>query len=321
MKVFVTGGTGLVGKKAIERFCKQGVAVHALARSDSSAKHITSLGAVHVIGSLENLDTWKSVLKDCDTVVHCAAPVEFWGEWKKFEDGIVVATTNLFKAAMDAGVRRFVHISSESVLQDIEPLMGIDEAFPYPATPNSFYGLAKKQAELALLSFQSATELVILRPSFVWGKNAAALAQVAEMAKAGKFMWASKGICAFEWVHVDNLAEAIFCAAKAKNAKGVYFVTDDEPIDVYGFFSHYFTAIGIKVPTQSLPNVLIKTLAAIVESIWKVLGIKSKPPLTRFDWAFIGMPRRYNIAKIKKDLGYSPVISREAGFKELSSGG
>jgi len=59
--------------------------------------------------------------------------------------------------------------------------------------------------------------------------------------------------------------------------------------------------------------------AALIELIWKLLRIKGNPPLTKFDLAFVNMPRSYRVDKAVTQLKYKPIKNRDAGFKELSS--
>jgi nucleoside-diphosphate-sugar epimerase len=317
MKVFVTGGTGFVGTHVIKRLIEEKYTVLALTRTDSAALKIAALGAEPVIGDLANMDSWKPSIKGCEVVVHCAAPVEFWGSWHKFETEITLASKSLLNAALHEGVKRFVYISSESVLQDKAPLLDVDEYSPYPSTPNSFYGDAKKLAETELLEAKGNIDIIILRPPFVWGPDSAALKEIATRAKAGLFMWIGNGKSAFEAVHIKNLTEAILLAARHGRGKTVYFVTDDEVATVREFFTDYFTAIGLEVPKKNMPSLFVRTIAAATEMTWRFLKIKKPPPISIFEWAFVGMPRRYNITKIKTDLGYRPIVSRRMGFKDL----
>jgi nucleoside-diphosphate-sugar epimerase len=151
----------------------------------------------------------------------------------------------------------------------------------------------------------------------VWGENSKAIFELVERAKSGSFIWASEGKIPFESVHILNLINAIVLAIQHGTGKNVYFVTDDEESSVRDFFSRIFEAYGVPQPRRSLPTEVIRLAASLTESIWSMLAIKSKPPITRFEWAFVGMPRKYSVAKIKGDLGYKPKISRQAGFRQL----
>lgn len=319
MKVFVTGGSGFVGAEVIKRFKVAGATVSALARSETSAAELRTLGAEVVMGDLSSIKNWQSALIGCDVVIHCAAPVEFWGPWQKFESEIVTASKNLLDVCLEVGVPKFIHISSESALQDSADLMGIDETHPYPLKPNSFYGAAKKLAEIELLKSTADIDIIILRPTFVWGPGSVALKEIATRALTGSFIWVGNGSSAFEAVHIKNLTEAIFLAAQYGKGKEIYFVTDDEPTTVRQYFTDFFHAFGVPAPTKNLPNDLVKNLAVITDFFWRLLAITSNPPLSRFDWAFVGMSRKYNITKIKRDLGYRPIINRSQGFEELCS--
>ena len=319
MKVFVTGGSGFVGSHAIKRMVKDGFDVLALARSKTAAQKVLEAGATPIHGDLETIPNWQSALQGCDAVIHCAATIVFWGPWQDFERDIVASTRALHSAAAHAGVKRFIHVSSESVLQDEADLIDIDETYPYPESPNSYYGLAKKLTEQELLHQQTPMQLAILRPTFVWGPGANALQEIGDRANDGSFVWASRGDHSFEAVHVENLAHAIVLATKSQQDKSLYFVTDDESSTFRAFFEQYFTALRVPFPQKSIPNVLIKWIATCTEYIWRFLRIQRKPPLNRFEWAFIGMARRYDIAKIKREIGYKPVISRHQGFQSIAA--
>lgn len=92
------------------------------------------------IRDIECVEKFTNMLRQFDVVVHCAAPVEFWGPWEKYEKGIIASSLELAKACNEQKVKRFIYISSESVLQDKEDLLDIDEDHPYSQEPNSFYG-------------------------------------------------------------------------------------------------------------------------------------------------------------------------------------
>lgn len=316
MKVFLTGGSGFLGLEIIAALRKEKVEMVALARSEATAKMMSGLGVqATVSGSLDDMARWQSALKGCDVVIHCAAPVEFWGPWAKYQKEIVDATTQLLHAADREGVKRFIYISSESVLQDTEPLLDVKESHPYPDEPNSFYGKSKKLAEQAILSSKVKIERLILRPTFIWGAKCNALEGIAETAKSGGFMWLDGGKAEFEAVHVKNVAEATRLAITKGKDRGIYFVTDGERATVREFFTQYFQSISLKVPTRSIPGGLVRGAARVMEILWPR---SKKPPVTRFEVAFMAMPRRYDLSSITTDLGYRPIISRAEGFKTLT---
>ncbi|BAZ68091.1 putative NAD(P)-dependent cholesterol dehydrogenase [Fischerella sp. NIES-4106] len=317
MNIFVTGGSGFLGKRLIKRLISDNHDVTALARSDSAQKTIEQLGAKVIKGNLDNINEWEAQLLGQDIVIHCAAPVEFWGSWDKFYQEITLATKNLLIGASKMNVKKFIYISSESVLQDVSPLIDIDETYPYPAEPNSYYGKAKKLAEEEILNFSTDMKCIILRPTYIWGKGDKTPQKLAEKVKSGQFLWIDNGECVIETVHVDNLVEAISLACVKGENKEIYIVTDDDPITVRDYFTKLFKINDIKPPKTNLPSFVVNVLANFVEAIWKTLNIKTVPPLSRFEISFVAMPRKYNISKIKRKLGYKPIISREMGLQEM----
>jgi nucleoside-diphosphate-sugar epimerase len=317
MKLFITGATGFLGKHVLRVLKNEGHEIRALSRSEQSDKIIQQAGAVPVRGDLQSSMDLTTALNAIETVIHCAAPVEFWGPWSKFEDGIVNATQKLFEAAVAAGVRRFIFISSESVLQKDLPLQGIDESFPYPPEPNSYYGKAKKQAEEFLLNSAAPIDIIILRPPFIWGPQCPAIETIKQKVATNEFIWVEHGKSAFEAVHVENVVEAIRLALTQGKNKGVYFITDDEPSTVRTFFQPLFEQLKLKVPTRSMPGPVARLAARISEFIWRNLNLKSNPPLTLFDLAFVSMPRQYLIKKASVELNYQPVISRKLALSQL----
>ncbi len=317
MKIFVTGGSGFLGKRVIKSLIQDGHTVFALARSPASSKTVEDLGATAVVGDLASVTNLSIPLKTIEVVVHCAAPVEFWGAWETYQRGIVDATAALVKVCQDSGVKRFVHISSESVLQDKDSLLNVDENLPYPQEPNSYYGKSKKIVEEYLLKHPGKMEIVILRPTFIWGPGCPAFITISKKVKSGEFMWIDQGQASFEAVHVDNVAEAIRLSITRGSDRRVYLLTDGEDSTVRGFFENIFKALSLKSPRASVPLWLMKPVASTIEKIWKLLNLSTNPPITRFDLAFIAMPRKYKIDKITRDLNYKPIISREKGFAEL----
>ncbi len=318
MKIFITGGTGFLGQRVIERLQKEGFQLIGLARSENSVNVLKTLHVEPILGSLENIDAWKHKLENIDVLIHCAAPVEFWGSWQKFENGIVTATKKLYNTAKENTVKRFIFISSESVLQDTKNLIAIDETEAYPKEPNSYYGKAKMLAEQFILAQDDVMTSIILRPTFIWGKGMTALDTIIDKINSNDFMWINHGNSLLEMVHVDNVAESIYLACTKGENNAIYFVTDNNPQTVKEFLTKLIATKGIIPPKKSIPKGLANFIATIVETIWNLLSLKKDPPITKFDVAFVAMDRKYNISKIKEELGYKPIITESEGLKMMS---
>lgn len=312
MKIFVTGASGFLGRPLVRHLLRQGHTVGAIYRSESSRAALRDLGVQHqVAGSLGDIARWQQQLAGYDVVIHAAAPIELWGPWALFQSQIVDATQKLLQAAQQQQVRRFVYISSESVWQDTQPLLDIDETLPPAATPNSSYGQAKKLAEQAIQQHSGTIERIILRPAFIWGPDCPALQELIDKARTGQFVWVDQGRAAFSAVHLDNLLPAIAAACQQGRDGGVYAIADAESYSVRSFFTPLLQQAGVALPHLSLPGWLLRPLASTLEQIWRRLRLAGKPPLTRFELAFVSQPRRYRLAAARRELGYRPLAMHD----------
>lgn len=317
MKIFLTGATGFLGQRLLKRLLDEGHQVTCLVRNAEAADKIAArAGCRAVEGSLENINAWLKWLPGHDVVIHTAAPVEMWGPWERFEKLIVNATETLYRACSRSGVKRFIYISSESVVQNDTPLLDIDESFEY-IKPNSFYGKAKQLAEKKLLEGVSETECIVLRPTFMWGKGMPMLNEVISKIDDGSFVWVGHGETVIEWVHVENVVGAIVCALEHGQDKGIYYITDENPQTVKHIFNQLLSTRRITPSRKNQSSFVVKLAASLLEFSWKLFGAKNKPPVTKFEWSFVALPRRYNISKARTELHYHPVISEKMGLGEM----
>lgn len=320
MNIFITGASGFLGQRLVARLKQDSHTLTALSRSKSTDTLLNRLGVKSVSGSLDDIEKWAPALAGQDVVIHAASPIDLWGEWEALQRDIVLASLNLYRACDKQGVKRFIYISTEAVLQDERPLLDIDETLPYPEEPDSLYAKAKKLAELELLNQASPTELLILRPPYIWGKDDKnGIELLVSAVKANRFIWIDRGQASIEMAHVENVVEAIRLALTKGQHKGIYFVTDDHAMPVKEFLTALLKTRNVTIPNVSLPSAVARPVARFVEGLWRMLHLKSLPPISRAQLDFLALPRRYNLNKIKQELGYKPVYSLERGLKEMES--
>src|SRR5918912_3156930 len=95
---FVTGGSGFIGGRLIERLVADGWRVRALARSDRSAGAVEEVGAEAVRGDLDEVEAMRAGAEGCELAFHAAAYVQDWGSREDYERGNVVGTENALEA-------------------------------------------------------------------------------------------------------------------------------------------------------------------------------------------------------------------------------
>lgn len=323
MDVFVTGGSGFIGGRLIERLVGEGHAVRALARSDAAAERVAALGAEPVRGEIGDRASMLAGADGCEVAFHLAAHVVEWSPWEEFERVNVEGTRNALAACAGAGVRRFVHCGTEAALMAGEPLVHVDETAPLRPDSRAPYPVTKARAEQAVRGAnRDGFETVALRPRFVWGKgDTTLLPGMVETVKAGKWAWVGGGRNVTDTAHVDNVVEGLVLAAERGRPGEAYFVTDDEPVVFREFVTAMLATQGIEAPDRSLPAWTAAPMARVCESAWKLLPLKGDPPMTTFRSWLLTQECTIDISKAKRELGYTPLVSHEQGLAELRAAG
>lgn len=317
MRVFVTGGSGFVGGHAIEAMVAAGHTVCAMARSEASAARVRAYGAEPVAAALDTVDA--SHLAGVDAVVHAAAFAEEWGTRAQFQAVNVEGTRRLLAAAREAGVRRFVHVSTEAVLFDGADLVDVDETAPLPARHRFLYPETKAAAERLVLAANAPdfTTLAV-RPRLVWGPRDETLAPVLRrMAAEGSFAWLDGGRARTSTTHVANLAHALLLALSAGRGGEAYFVADDGTRTLREVLGSLVAPDGVALPDRDVPGWLARPAAIAMEAAWSAVG--RKPPTTAFAAAMMSRTVTVRTDKARAELGYAPVVSVEAGLRALAA--
>jgi len=317
---FVTGGSGFIGGRLVERLVGEGRPVRALARSEASAKRVAELGAEPVRGDIGDRASLSAAAGGSSVAFHLAAHLGEWGPWAEFEHGNVDGTRNVLAACAEAGVRRFVHCGTEAALMAGEPLVHVDETAPLRPDSRAPYPATKARAEQAVRDAnRDGFETVALRPRFVWGKgDTTLLPEMVATVKAGKWAWVGGGRNVTDTAHVDNVVEGLVLAAERGHPGESYFVTDGEPVVFREFVTAMLRTQDVEPPTRSLPAWSAAPIARVAEAAWKVLPLSGVPPMTTFRSWLLTQECTIDISKARAELGYKPIVSHEQGLAELS---
>ncbi len=317
MNLFLTGASGFVGG-AIARELSKRHQIFAMSRSEKSDQAIQAMGATPVRSELGAVRPEQ--LAEIDAVIHCAAYVNQWGKREDFMRVTVEGTRQILEAARSAGVKRFIHMGTEAALFAGQPMIDIDESYPYPKKHRYLYPESKAAAEQLVLNANvpGEFETLSLRPRLVWGPgDKTVLPEVLAMIERGAFMWMDQGRHRTSTVHIANLVAATELALTKGRGGNAYFVTDDETTSFREFLTALVGTRGVTPPNKSIPGGIARALSILVESVWKLLGIKSEPPLTRFAAAIMSAECTIRIDRAKAELDYKPIVSVRQGLKDL----
>jgi nucleoside-diphosphate-sugar epimerase len=264
--VALTGATGFVGKATLERLLEAGWQVRALTRSDQPKRN----GVIWVNGALDRPDTLAELCAGADAVLHVAGVVNA-PDAAGFEAGNVTGTANMLAAAKDAGVSRFVHVSSLSAR---EPQL-------------SNYGASKAKAEKLVAT--SLLDWTIIRPPGVYGPGDKDVFEMFRMADNGFCLLPPAGLGS--WIHVDDLARLLVSLLPPhEDATARIFEADDgEPggWPHQGFARAIGWALGKRVTTFNAPRPLLH-LAARADRLFRGKKAKLTPDRASYmshpDW-------------------------------------
>jgi nucleoside-diphosphate-sugar epimerase len=320
--VFLTGGSGFIGGRLIERLCADGHTVRALVRSQPAADRVVARGAEPVHGELADTAAMRAGAEGCELAFHAAATLGDWGRREDFERGNVEGTNNALRACAEAGVRRFVHVGTEAALLAGRPLIDVDETAPLRPDSPALYSSTKARAEQAVLvANRDGFETVVVRPRFVWGAGDTTLLPVmVELARSGRFAWIAGGRQRTSTTHVENTVEGLVRGASAGHPGNAYFVTDGEPVVFREFVTELLATQGVAAPTRSIPAAAASALASAGEAAWRLLPLPGSPPLTRFTYWVTSQECTIRIDKAREQLGYAPVTSIADGLAAMRAG-
>lgn len=319
-QAFVTGGSGFIGGRLVERLVAEGWTVRALARSDASAAAVEALGAQAVRGDLGDRSSLAAAATGAEVAFHLAARLGEWGPWEEFQRDNVDGTNNALAGCAEARVGRFVHCGTEAALMGAGPLVGIDETAPLQPDSRAPYSATKARAELAVrAASREGFETVVLRPRFVWGKgDTTLLPAMVEAVESGGFAWVGGGKNLTDTTHVDNVVEGLMLAWKRGRAGEAYFVTDDETTTFREFVSALLRTQGVEPPGRSIPAWTAAPIARVAEAAWKHLPLPGEPPMTTLRAWLLTEECTIDVAKARKELGYAPIVSHEQGLTEMA---
>lgn len=232
MRVLVTGANGFVGRALCPYLVALGHEVIPVVRRQSSiADEVIVHGA----------KSWKAALKGCDSVIHLAARAHVMQDQERdplqaFRANNVDTTIELAKRAVEAGVRRFVFMSTIKVNGE-ETALGCSFSPNNPVAPKDPYAISKWEAEQGLLTFAQRTglELVIIRPPLVYGPGVKGnFASLIKWVKNGVPLPLGAIHNRRSMIGLDNLVNfTALCADidASPNAKGqVFLVSDGEDV-------------------------------------------------------------------------------------------
>jgi nucleoside-diphosphate-sugar epimerase len=318
----ITGATGLLGSHIVEKLVAQGQSVRALVRPSSDTTFLSSCGVQLAPGDLNDPESLRTAMTGVDTVYHAAAQVGDWGKWENFVRVTIKGTENMLQAARDAGVKRFLHVSSISAYghPDGEGLV-LDESAPLGQDLHkwSYYSRAKVEAEKLAWAAHERGELpvTVVKPSWLYGqRDRASMPRLIRAIRKGKAKLLGDGTNRLNLTYAGNEAEGCILAATNEQALGEsYNLACDGEITQAEYLNKIAECIGAEPVTKKVPYRVAYNAAFVMELFGHMFRKKTPPLVTRYSVWLIGRRCFFSSQKARNELGWQPTVGYEEGIE------
>lgn len=290
--IVVTGANGLVGAAVARELSDRGVPVRAVVRREGSAPKLP--GVEEVVGEFHDEATAKEFCDGAASVVHTVHPM---GD-DDLQESAVGWAESLARAARDAGVELFVHVSTTSVYERDQHTGDVDEDSALARDDDNLYSVTKRDTERALEKVDGMTR-VFVRPTAILGPGESSVWNTLRPNDIREHEQARRDDPerTFGWVHLSDLARLI-----ADVATGAIAPSQDPDA---GPVPHQATAVNAVSGNVPLRDYLTQVAKAVgVEPLWE-----TRP-------AF----RAKLLAERARDWGWEPKVTFDDAMTELLDG-
>lgn len=322
MRAFVTGASGFLGGALTKALLCRGDAVQAFGRRDMGA--LKALGASVFYGDLAELAAVSLASRGCDIAFHVGAKAGVWGPASDYRASNVDGTANVLHACLEHGIKRLVYTSTPSVVHAGADIAFADESLPYATHFDTAYPQTKAEAERMVLAANGAAlSTLALRPHLIWGPGDNQLVpRLIDRAKKGRLVFPGDGKALIDSTFIDSAVEAHLLAGDnlrvgAACAGRAYFVSQGEPLEIQDLVNRILATAGLAPVKRTIPAGVAVAAGASLEFLWKLVGARGEPPLTRFVAKQMSTAHYFNLAAIRRDLGFGPKVSVAQGLDKL----
>jgi nucleoside-diphosphate-sugar epimerase len=305
-KVFITGALGFVGRALSACYRELGAETCGLDIRADSALNV-------VAGDVSKPEEWQEVINGCDLVIHSAAIVTNNVVREEAWRVNVLGTRRVLDAAIKAGAKRFVHISSLAAMRFIMEDKA-DENAPVMPTGNPYVD-TKIASEQVTLAAHAAGEIpcTIIRPADVYGPGSRPWTIIpVQMIQKGLFLLPAQGQGIFRAIYIDDLVDGIMLAAEKDEGIGQIFILGGENATTCEkFFGHYYRMLGKGSPRVMSTSAAV-TIAEIGRVIFTLLGKQTE--LGRGAMEMLSKKTTVSNRKAHQLLGWQPKVDLDEGM-------
>jgi nucleoside-diphosphate-sugar epimerase len=315
MDVLVTGATGFLAQNLIPTLQERGHRVRALVLPSEDASWLRAQGVAVYPGDVRDPATLIEPMRGADAVFHTAALMAMWRPMEVHYAVHVTGTENVCRAALDAGVKRLIHLSSAITYT---PGAGQPIREDSPQNPlHEPHAVTKAQGDKLVqrMIAQDGLPAVIIRPEAMFGPHDRInFRRLADRLRAGKGIIIGSGRNAVPFVYVSDVVQGLLLALEHPRAVGqAYNITNDETMTAEEWLRAIAEEVGGKAPTLRVPYRALYSAAYVAE--WIATIANREPFVTRHGVQMFGSHNPLSIDKARRELGYVPQVPLREGIR------
>jgi nucleoside-diphosphate-sugar epimerase len=320
MHVLVTGATGKVGNAIAAALLERGDQVRALVRDPERAAEVVPSGVELLRGDATEPSSLPPAVEGCELVYNAMGLPEQWFADEGIFDRVnAVGSGDLARAAATAGVRRFVHTSTNDIFH-ADQGASFDESRVADYPKGTAYERSKQRAEELVLEHRGPMEIVITNPTGVYGPGPSSshtlengLFEPLVKKKLPALVPGGLGL-----VFVDGVVQGHLAAAD-KGKDGERYILTDEYADLRHLAEEVVRIAGRGRVPPTMPVPAAKVFAAVGEGVSKL--IRKPPMLARGQLTFFQWQARADSTKAQRELGFVPTPLEQGLRKTLEAMG
>lgn len=315
--IFVTGGTGFLGRHLIPRLCQAGYPLRVLTRHPQKHTWLDVYPNVKIIhGDVRTGDGLEAV-QGCEYVIHAAGLFSMWSMAGDFEATNALGTENLLNLATQANVKRFIYISTIAVIGNPQPNLIIDES--HPPRPADYYQASKLHAEQIVRRFhdEKSLETIILRPGAFYGPlgDYAFNRLFFTDPMRGIIMQPDGGNYLTFPIYIADVAQCILLALKKGRSGEIYNVAD-ESISHRTVYDIVCEEANLRWPRIYLPSFIGINFSRFLSALSRLTRREPFYPLGLRSYVFNDWC--VTSEKAKQELAFEPTPFREGAKRTIA---